>query len=105
MFCTLIGSAHRWYIMISLSFFFFLMIRPPPRSTLFPYPPLFRSAAVAHDVPRHTTRRVVLLHPFTIAKRDERPAAREVLRGAAELRDDRRIRPVGRDEEIGRAHV
>src|SRR2546429_5605386 len=23
--------------------FFFLMIRPPPRSTLFPYPPLFRS--------------------------------------------------------------
>src|SRR3989454_12240369 len=25
------------------SFFFFLMIRPPPNSTLFPYPPLFRS--------------------------------------------------------------
>src|SRR3712207_8081249 len=24
-------------------FFFFLMIRPPPRSTLFPYPTLFRS--------------------------------------------------------------
>src|SRR6266536_664392 len=24
-------------------FFFFLMIRPPPRSTLFPYTPLFRS--------------------------------------------------------------
>src|SRR2546422_119560 len=30
---------------ISNSFsFFFLMIRPPPRSTLFPYPTLFRSA-------------------------------------------------------------
>src|SRR5258708_24146124 len=27
----------------SLSFFFFLMIRRPPRSTLFPYTPLFRS--------------------------------------------------------------
>src|SRR3712207_7826252 len=27
-----------------LSFFFFLMIRRPPRSTLFPYPTLFRSA-------------------------------------------------------------
>src|SRR2546429_5146952 len=27
----------------SRAFFFFLMIRPPPRSTLFPYPPLFRS--------------------------------------------------------------
>src|SRR2546422_5696723 len=28
----------------SLSFFFFLMIRRPPRSTLFPYTTLFRSA-------------------------------------------------------------
>src|SRR5207248_10824845 len=27
----------------ALSFFFFLMIRPPPRSTLFPYTTLFRS--------------------------------------------------------------
>src|SRR5256886_9390115 len=29
------------------SFFFFLMIRRPPRSTLFPYTTLFRSRAVA----------------------------------------------------------
>src|SRR2546430_7976127 len=29
--------------MISLCFFFFLMIRRPPRSTLFPYTTLFRS--------------------------------------------------------------
>src|SRR6478736_7885280 len=29
---------------ISWSFFFFLMIRRPPRSTLFPYTTLFRSA-------------------------------------------------------------
>src|SRR5437868_14263294 len=28
------------------SFFFFLMIRPPPRSTLFPYTTLFRSRQV-----------------------------------------------------------
>src|SRR5258707_15128885 len=28
-----------------ISFFFFLMIRRPPRSTLFPYTTLFRSAA------------------------------------------------------------
>src|SRR2546423_1276567 len=27
--------------------FFFLMIRPPPRSTLFPYTPLFRSSDLA----------------------------------------------------------
>src|SRR2546426_280349 len=29
-----------------ISFFFFLMIRRPPRSTLFPYTTLFRSVAV-----------------------------------------------------------
>src|SRR5258705_3196407 len=34
-------------------FFFFLMIRRPPRSTLFPYTTLFRSA----DVARHPHRR------------------------------------------------
>src|SRR2546430_11747444 len=30
-------------VMSHLCFFFFLMIRPPPRSTLFPYTTLFRS--------------------------------------------------------------
>src|SRR2546429_5169815 len=30
------------------SFFFFLMIRRPPRSTLFPYTTLFRSSGVQH---------------------------------------------------------
>src|SRR3712207_7750841 len=32
-----------------MRFFFFLMIRRPPRSTLFPYRPLFRSAWLALD--------------------------------------------------------
>src|SRR2546426_11589690 len=31
------------HLCVSLSFFFFLMIRRPPRSTLFPYTTLFRS--------------------------------------------------------------
>src|SRR5438067_4987146 len=31
--------------------FFFLMIRPPPRSTLFPYTTLFRSSAIRRLVP------------------------------------------------------
>src|SRR3712207_7174755 len=31
-------------------FFFFLMIRHPPRSTLFPYTTLFRSPAVAAEI-------------------------------------------------------
>src|SRR2546430_13314514 len=30
-------------------FFFFLMIRRPPRSTLFPYTTLFRSVIIRHD--------------------------------------------------------
>src|SRR2546430_4083944 len=30
---------------VASSLFFFLRIRPPPRSTLFPYPPLSRSPA------------------------------------------------------------
>src|SRR6266481_7313114 len=43
-----------------LSFFFFLMIRRPPRSTLFPYTTLFRSyGAARHDSekPARTERR------------------------------------------------
>src|SRR3989338_8025562 len=37
---TRLNSSHS---SISYSFFFFLMIRRPPRSTLFPYTTLFRS--------------------------------------------------------------
>src|SRR6266566_7570927 len=32
-----------YYLLYNCSFFFFLMIRRPPRSTLFPYTTLFRS--------------------------------------------------------------
>src|SRR2546422_11161701 len=50
-----------------LSFFFFLMIRRPPRSTLFPYTTLFRSKRVEADqlmillgaVPRELLRGVL----------------------------------------------
>src|SRR6266404_6414259 len=38
-----------------VSFFFFLMIRRPPRSTLFPYTTLFRSSA--HAPSTHTATR------------------------------------------------
>src|SRR5205085_12086369 len=34
---------HSLYSLVPSPFFFFLMIRPPPRSTLFPYTTLFRS--------------------------------------------------------------
>src|SRR5690349_24762211 len=37
------------YLFNSLCFFFFLMIRRPPRSTLFPYTTLFRSEGFQND--------------------------------------------------------
>src|SRR5438552_7670123 len=37
-----------------LVYFFFLMILRPPRSTLFPYTTLFRSAGLRRDVHRRT---------------------------------------------------
>src|SRR2546421_10693601 len=40
-----IGVLFTYIIFIKFLFFFFLMIRRPPRSTLFPYTTLFRSAA------------------------------------------------------------
>src|SRR3989442_4249012 len=39
----------------SFVFFFFLMIRPPPRSTLFPYTTLFRSRSPWRDRRARTT--------------------------------------------------
>src|SRR2546430_13158186 len=42
--------------------FFFLMIRRPPRSTLFPYTTLFRSAGRRADHPRHRVLFHVLRH-------------------------------------------
>src|SRR5256885_11763001 len=44
-------SLNHYYLVCTIStysiFFFFLMIRRPPRSTLFPYTTLFRSCACA----------------------------------------------------------
>src|SRR3989449_10446734 len=45
---SLFADALQYFI---LSLFFFLMIRRPPRSTLFPYTPLFRS----HKASTHFT--------------------------------------------------
>src|SRR2546425_4085389 len=50
----------------SVFFFFFLMIRRPPRSTLFPYTTLFRSVDPHHtglDLRRHVERQVDVLRP------------------------------------------
>src|SRR5258708_39859374 len=61
------------------AFFFFLMIRRPPRSTLFPYTTLFRSHAArvlaGNEQPRPIGRRV----------RAADDAAHEVMRGGHHL--------------------
>src|SRR3712207_9206023 len=59
-------------------FFFFLMIRRPPRSTLFPYTTLFRSrrpAAPARDLLRHDRvrdRAHLQPPPARVAAREDR---------------------------------
>src|SRR3712207_8596315 len=53
--------------------FFFLMIRRPPRSTLFPYTTLFRSRSCAGDTPRHLVGVGRARDP---ARRDDRARAR-----------------------------
>src|SRR5436309_12634108 len=49
-----------------LFYFFFLMIRRPPRSTLFPYTTLFRSHLVDHVLPRVPLRQWVLTLPHRL---------------------------------------
>src|SRR5215510_16124253 len=44
---------------LSPVFFFFLMIRRPPRSTLFPYTTLFRSADGSRPLDGHVHRAIV----------------------------------------------
>src|ERR1039458_10564014 len=41
--CTVLPASRHVYFCSCLCLFFFLMIRRPPRSTLFPYTTLFRS--------------------------------------------------------------
>src|SRR2546426_1885114 len=53
--CVLIVHAVILTPSVACLLFFFLMIRRPPRSTLFPYTTLFRSHG-ARRVPRHSRR-------------------------------------------------
>src|SRR6202012_4993478 len=53
------------------AWFFFLMIRRPPRSTLFPYTTLFRSPAGRDDIPRDRRARALARGTFTIFVRSE----------------------------------
>src|SRR5690349_22881231 len=73
------------YYSLSFSFFFFLMIRRPPRSTLFPYTTLFRSrlAAAAPDRAQELARRALadmkrieFRHPDTAPAAGDRKSTR-----------------------------
>src|SRR2546427_9291923 len=64
-------------------FFFFLMIRRPPRSTLFPYTTLFRSGLIQRvGKPRHiavetSTRQPIDSHPDRLARGNKRRRSEE----------------------------
>src|SRR3712207_9482629 len=58
--------------LIHCSFFFFLMIRRPPRSTLFPYTTLFRSAGFDYLIDNRNT--ITLSGNFNKGNFDSRDA-------------------------------
>src|SRR6266508_1588905 len=67
----LFGSA-ALYCATLLFLFFFVMIRQPPRSTLFPYTTLFRAPPAGPRGPRCTTARRTSAGPRTAARRRRR---------------------------------
>src|SRR3712207_8333931 len=67
-------------------FFFFLMIRRPPRSTLFPYTTLFRSFAAPHPLLDDLRRPQVGLKRGMELDRQRRDEPRPGLRHGSELR-------------------
>src|SRR2546422_3882438 len=87
---------------LCLAFFFFLMIRPPPRSTLFPYTTLFRSPQpLVHDrdrIPGRTApaRARRPLSPRGAGRAGAVPARRALRRGRRGGRVVRPARPRGR---------
>src|SRR5258708_16633499 len=65
------------------SFFFFLMIRRPPRSTLFPYTTLFRSELLVQPLDDRAWR---------AGRRDDAPPVRGFVARHARLRNRRQVR-------------
>src|SRR5246127_5819786 len=57
--CALCGCAWWWRFPLRLFLFFFLMIRRPPRSTLFPYTTLFRSI-FGHPIIRDCVHKLLI---------------------------------------------
>src|SRR2546426_12314009 len=84
-------------------FFFFLMIRRPPRSTLFPYTTLFRSEEGlrrGQPVHRPVGGEHVQLPARVFAERERRAEV-----AVERRREQGAVRVRRRRDEIGRAHV
>src|SRR2546425_4675386 len=65
-----------------MTFFFFLMIRRPPRSTLFPYTTLFRSHLLTPELLAIPRRGMVNVHPSLLPElRGAAPVEWAILRG------------------------
>src|SRR5260370_19312554 len=70
----LFASASSVSVPLFVLFFFFLMIRRPPRSTLFPYTTLFRSEVSLRTVP-HARAKTALACARALENRACKPAA------------------------------
>src|SRR2546429_1536996 len=66
-------------------FFFFLMIRRPPRSTLFPYTTLFRSSPRKRMRPERTGRSPVMLSTMVVRPAPLRPTSERSEEHTSEL--------------------
>src|SRR5690348_4682947 len=86
---------------------FFLMIRPPPRSTLFPYTTLFRSLGVTRPARRHLLVGRVVLRAARVAdgrRQHPRQVLERWLHAPEAAASERRRRSIVRgDAQIGRA--
>src|SRR3712207_817862 len=80
---------------------FFLMIRRPPRSTLFPYTTLFRSLEARRDVVLlvEVAQALVAAHPLLHVGRVLRELVDEARALAQQRRDDHRPDGHGREQE------
>src|SRR6266853_6997941 len=80
-------------------FFFFLMIRRPPRSTLFPYTTLFRSRGAARSRSLQKVTQPVRAHAYLARDASQREARRLAREPVPQQRDWQR-----RDHRAG-SHV
>src|SRR2546427_12602951 len=72
---------------IAFTFFFFLMIRRPPRSTLFPYTTLFRSVVGQRHAVPGGDRPDLVKAVCVEGNEGERPFGRPIGRGLASMLD------------------